>query len=219
MINAGYLKAVFSRNVTSWAPLQYIRWCLTLGSKTELCRNAKSASNKKEIFFSIESNFSCPQPSSVFSPCCVWSICFPLSWDVGRSCFASCQLYRQDCVTHPPLWGSGSKSASQTFSVLLFKLHHHLPLQPSVLPSSPAPPLSCTWLFFLARLLLSVMPLTLISAPTLYLFSPSHISLHCFVVPVPFSSPPLFLAILKNCNDTVTASPEQNEIQFACQKP
>lgn len=79
----------------------------------------------------------------------------------------------------------------------------------------PPPPLSCTWLFFLARLLLSVMPLTLINAPTLYLFSSSLISLHCFVVPVPFSILLLFLAILKNCNGTVTASPEQNEIHFA----
>lgn len=131
-------------------------------------------------------------------------------------CFASCQLCRQDCVMHPPRWGSGSKSASQTFSVLVFKLHHHCPCSPQCFPP---PPLSCTWLFFLARLLLSVMPLTLISAPTLYLFSPSHVSLQCFVVPVPFSSPPLFLAILKNCNDIVTASPKQNEIQFACQKP
>lgn len=142
-----------------------------------------------------------------------------LSWDVGRRllCLLSAVQTR---LCNPPtpvrLW---LQICLPNFYVLLFKLHHHPPLQPSVLPSSSAPPLSCTWLFSLPRLLLSVMPLTLINAPTLYLFSSSHISLHCFVVPVPFPIPSLFLAILKNCNGIVTASPKQNDIQFAWQKP
>lgn len=138
-----------------------------------------------------------------------------LSWDVGRRllCLLSAVQTR---LCNPSTHPSEALAPNLPPKLFLLCFLSSIITRPCRPRCSPPPPLSCTWLFILARL---ILPLTLISAPTLYLFSSSHISLHCFVVPVPFSIPPLFLAILKNHNGIVTASPKQNKIQFAWQKP
>jgi len=172
MINAGYLNAECFPEMSQAELLcstsdDALLW--GLATAPCLCRNAKRASNKQEIF-AVTSSFSRPEPCQSLplcsrSPRCGCGNCFPLkSLSAGHGQEAAIPPI-------PPLRGSGSKPASLPFSSLGFKLQHQPPLQTSVLPS----PLLLSRLlhlaFFVGRLFSSVMPLTFTRAPAPYLSS------------------------------------------------
>lgn len=176
-----------------------------------LCRNVKRASNKKEIFLVLGAAFHVLSLAKAF-PCALASLAVSRVtaslWNFhqqltepgrGQKAVLPPLIHTQTRVHNPshPCEALGPDlPPSLSFLLVFFKPQHQLPLQTSVLPSSPAPSSLLRLAFFVARPFLSVMPLTFTRAPALYLSARLAIR---FMMPALFPTPTsswLFFKIL-----------------------